>query len=213
MFLITASLFSIKQLALPVILGATCLVGDIILDIVKYELLRSLCDNLTHALIGALSALILVLKLHDRLSSDEQKLLVIFGFTAAALVDVDHFIEARSFRLKVNSTSFLKEISNLICILIGCYESEPSTVPTLQQHSVHNIACVFGHCTFAIISTECLVGCTFYGYYDTSYTRCNEERILDSALRTHATYSVHFIYWTYCNNSVCNGRLDERFPA
>lgn len=110
MFLNTASLFSVKQLALPVILGATCLLGDTVVDIVKqYDLLRSLCDNLTHAIIGALSALILVIKFQDRLFPDEQKLLVIFGFTAAALVDVDHFIEARSFRLKVNDIKFLKE--------------------------------------------------------------------------------------------------------
>lgn len=110
MFLNTASLFSVKQLALPVILGATCLLGDTVVDIVKqYDLLRSLCDNLTHAIIGALSALILLIKFQDRLLPDEQKLLVIFGFTAAALVDVDHFIEARSFRLKVNEIKFLKE--------------------------------------------------------------------------------------------------------
>lgn len=126
MFLITTSLFNIKQLALPVILGATCLLGDIIVDIVKqYELLRSLCDSLTHAIVGALSALVLVLKFHDRLPPDEQKLLVIFGFTAAALVDIDHFIEARSFRLKVNEKKYLLLQDDLKSHLIFAFDRMP----------------------------------------------------------------------------------------
>lgn len=66
---------------------------------------EALADNATHGLVGAMSALIVVMEFSDRLALVEQKWLIAVGFLVSSGIDVDHFIAARSIRLKVNCSS------------------------------------------------------------------------------------------------------------
>nr|XP_019546926.2 transmembrane protein 267-like [Aedes albopictus]XP_029725740.1 transmembrane protein 267-like [Aedes albopictus] len=77
-----------------------CLVGDKLLQIVqKPPLLRAAVDNVTHALVGLIAAEIVVHQFRDQLGKSELWLLIGFGFGLASWIDVDHFIEARSFHI------------------------------------------------------------------------------------------------------------------
>lgn len=99
------SVFNVPKIALSILLGVISVLGDCLVDASKpsNHLLAAILDNLTHAFIGALSAFIIVVDYHDRLTVLEQKILIVFGFLTAGLIDVDHFIQAKSFRLKVEN--------------------------------------------------------------------------------------------------------------
>lgn len=103
---------------LSLLLGLVCLIGDNFVAVAQRgdKLVEALADNVTHGLVGALSALIVVAEFGDRLSLTEQKLLVGAGYLVASGIDVDHFIAARSFRLSVIYNLLvkcLKIISNI----------------------------------------------------------------------------------------------------
>lgn len=96
--------FAVKQLTLATIVACTCLLGDSLVDIFQTKnrpLAAAICDNLTHGIIGALTTLLVLHHYHDRIPFAEHKLLIAFGFFAATIIDVDHFIEAQSIRLEV----------------------------------------------------------------------------------------------------------------
>ncbi|XP_062541257.1 transmembrane protein 267 [Armigeres subalbatus] len=77
-----------------------CLVGDKLLQTVqKPPLLKAAVDNVTHALIGLIATEIVVHQFRDQLGRSELWLLIGFGFGLASWIDVDHFIEARSFHI------------------------------------------------------------------------------------------------------------------
>lgn len=99
------SVFNVPKISLSILLGVISVFGDCLVDASKpsHHFLEAIFDNLTHACVGGLSAFIIVMDYHDRLTFLEQKMLIVFGFLAAGLIDVDHFIEAKSFRLKVQT--------------------------------------------------------------------------------------------------------------
>lgn len=96
-------LISNKQLILSILLCATCILGDKLLNIYnnKSSYTKALIDNLTHGLVGCFTAAIIVNEFKDRLSLNEQLLLEIFCTIFSSIIDVDHFIEAKSFSLHV----------------------------------------------------------------------------------------------------------------
>lgn len=90
------------------VLLVICLVGDKLLQVVqKPPLLKAAVDNVTHALIGLVVAEIVVHQFRDQLARSELWLLIGFGFGLASWIDVDHFIEARSFHIHVRYIKFI----------------------------------------------------------------------------------------------------------
>ncbi|XP_055609355.1 transmembrane protein 267 [Uranotaenia lowii] len=89
-------LLLIKHLLLLLV----CLTGDKLLQVIqKPALLKAFADNLTHALIGLIATEIIVRNFRDQLGRTEFYLLLGFGFFLSSWIDLDHFIEARSFHL------------------------------------------------------------------------------------------------------------------
>jgi hypothetical protein len=72
-------------------------VGDKKLQTIKHPLIKAFCDNMTHGLIGLFSAAIVLVDNIDKL--------YFAGF--CMMVDIDHFLVARSLKLSVrNKTNF-----------------------------------------------------------------------------------------------------------
>lgn len=100
-------IINVNKLWLSLFLGLACVMGDNFVFFARgTKLAEALADNATHGLVGALSALIIVLEFSDRLTLTEQKMLIGVGFLVASGIDVDHFIAARSMRLKVYKIYF-----------------------------------------------------------------------------------------------------------
>lgn len=75
----------------------TCIVGDKCLTMThKPQLFRAITDNLAHALIGLFSCLIVIAENADNFY------LALICLILSSLIDIDHFISAKSLRLAVN---------------------------------------------------------------------------------------------------------------
>lgn len=121
-------LISNKQLILSFLLCITCIVGDTLIN--SYinktsNYAKALVDNLTHGLIGYFTAAIIVNEFKDLVSINEQKLLQIFCTLFASIIDVDHFIEAKSFSLHVRNR-FYKMHYQVILIFFFFFRTQPA---------------------------------------------------------------------------------------
>ena len=92
----------LKNLAFVICLCGACILGDFLVEINKDEhIILALIDNGTHGVIGGIATFCIVSEFGDKLALSEQQLLIAMGFVWSSIIDVDHFIEARSFKLKV----------------------------------------------------------------------------------------------------------------
>ncbi|XP_055626058.1 transmembrane protein 267 [Toxorhynchites rutilus septentrionalis] len=93
-------MFPTLLLVKHILLLAVCLVGDKLLQVVqKPPSLKAVIDNITHAIIGLIVSEIAVRHFKDQVGRNEFYLLVGFGCLLSSWIDLDHFIEARSFHL------------------------------------------------------------------------------------------------------------------
>lgn len=121
-------LLALEHLLLLVI----CITGDKLGAIVqKPPLLRAVIDNITHALIGGLVTEIIVRDYKDQLDRSDQITLIAVGFVASSWIDLDHFIEARSFHLDVILETFFFwsfELLTQIVPPVGRHQPDPPTL-------------------------------------------------------------------------------------
>ncbi|XP_035905906.1 transmembrane protein 267 [Anopheles stephensi] len=93
--------FNVTLVLKHVALYGVCVFGDKLTDLVqKPALLRACIDNATHAFIGCLAAEIFLQCLKYHISRQEYCFLLFVATAVSSLIDLDHFIEARSFRLQ-----------------------------------------------------------------------------------------------------------------
>ncbi|XP_050075591.1 transmembrane protein 267 [Anopheles maculipalpis] len=93
--------FNIVLVLKHVILCCVCIFGDKVTETVqKPALLRACIDNATHATIGCIAAEILLHSLKYHTKNQEYWFLLLIATVVSSLIDLDHFIEARSFRLQ-----------------------------------------------------------------------------------------------------------------
>lgn len=89
-------------ICLFVVSAMVCTIGDCLVELSWNSCLRkAICDNITHAIVGLLSALHFICLLNGHVAANEKLRLICGGFLLSSLIDIDHFIEARSFRLSV----------------------------------------------------------------------------------------------------------------
>uniref|UniRef100_A0A1A9UTT3 Transmembrane protein 267 n=1 Tax=Glossina austeni TaxID=7395 RepID=A0A1A9UTT3_GLOAU len=92
---------------LTTLVSVTCMLGDNFVDITQHPLLRALVDNATHAAIGALSGVAFAVQFYEKTTYFFGWLLMFTCFACSSLIDVDHFIAARSWNLE--------DAANLTC--------------------------------------------------------------------------------------------------
>lgn len=96
-------LFTKIQLLLSLLLATTCLLGDALVHRYSHSrVLKAICDNLTHAIVGLLAATLIINEIKYYTTFDEQIWMLVTCFVASSLIDMDHFIAARSWRLIVS---------------------------------------------------------------------------------------------------------------
>lgn len=98
-----------SQIVISLLLCATCFIGDYFVQSIKTSrFLKALCDNLTHGLIGTLAAVILINGngFKAKLNENEHIFIIVGCFIVSSIIDIDHFIAAKSFNLKVGTKIF-----------------------------------------------------------------------------------------------------------
>lgn len=94
-------LFS-NRLILTILNACICIFGD---TLVQWndepQLIKALCDNITHATIGCISAVIIISETDNRTVGIEKIGLIGLSVIVSSLIDVDHFIVAKSIKLSV----------------------------------------------------------------------------------------------------------------
>lgn len=82
--------------------GGICLLGDYMVKLNQQSQIRkAICDNVTHALVGLLSAWIMILKINQRLPGIERISIILLGVLVSSFIDIDHFLVAKSMKLSV----------------------------------------------------------------------------------------------------------------
>lgn len=89
------------QVSLAALIGFTCILGDEMVEYFSSRIMKAICDNVTHGLVGYLSAVIIAHNYKGSVLPTEKKLVAFMSYLTASVIDADHFIEARSFKLKV----------------------------------------------------------------------------------------------------------------
>ncbi|XP_037934898.1 transmembrane protein 267 [Teleopsis dalmanni] len=110
------------RIILTTLVTITCLLGDNFVELTAHPLLKALSDNATHALIGALTGIAYAVQFYDRSTNLFGWLLIFICFAVSSLIDMDHFIEARSLHLEdatnLTRRPFLHCSSIILIILI-----------------------------------------------------------------------------------------------
>ena len=93
----------VPLLILETLLICVCLLGDQLLFDLKDGLLKALSDNITHILISVFSWFIIIYDLKTPLTENIQISLVqcVAAAAIASLIDIDHYIMAKSIHLEV----------------------------------------------------------------------------------------------------------------
>lgn len=96
-------IFNKISIILIFFLVSVCIIGDkLVENIANPALVKGICDNVVHGIVGLLTAMIIVVDTKNyKLASDESVLLVLCCTIVSSMIDVDHFIEARSLKFEV----------------------------------------------------------------------------------------------------------------
>lgn len=93
-----------NRFILSILNGAVCILGDeMVRQYSDSLILRAICDNITHAIIGFLSVSIMILEMHEHhLSWIEKSMQLMIGTWLSSFIDIDHFLVAKSIKLEVS---------------------------------------------------------------------------------------------------------------
>ena len=93
----------VPLLILEILIVCICLLGDQLLIVLEDGLLKALSDNITHILISVFSWFIIIYNLKTPLTENMKTSFVqcVAAASIASLIDIDHFIMAKSIHLEV----------------------------------------------------------------------------------------------------------------
>lgn len=113
------------------------MVGDFL---VEYNndapLVKAIYDNATHTTAGLLSALVMILQTNHRIFGFERVALIGMCTVLSSLIDVDHFITAKSLKLSVIFSNYYKT-TDLISIIIDTIFFPQRAVQIQQRPFLH----------------------------------------------------------------------------
>lgn len=90
------------SLVLTAINGGICLLGDYLVYInPESQIRKAIFDNVTHAIVGLFSAIVFILETNHRAAGIERIALVVMSVFVSSLIDIDHFLVAKSMQLTV----------------------------------------------------------------------------------------------------------------
>lgn len=98
------------RLILATLVSITCIVGDNLLETTRHPLLKALCDNATHAIVGGLTGIAFIMHFYDKLSNVAGWTLIFACFAVSSFIDLDHFAAAKSLSLYVSSPADVESV-------------------------------------------------------------------------------------------------------
>lgn len=87
------------QFCVTVLLGVVSFTGDRIVGSNNILPLRAICDNLTHATVGGLSWILILILTRKPVLPNVYS--TVYCIAIASFIDVDHFFAAKSWKLRV----------------------------------------------------------------------------------------------------------------
>lgn len=93
-------LFNRNDFLCTILIGCVAIIGDGLVSLSNLHIYKALFDNSTHSLIGALTWLIITFRIKNNTLWLRTAEIMLCAFIAS-IIDLDHFIVARSWRLKV----------------------------------------------------------------------------------------------------------------
>lgn len=145
-------IITFSRITLTTLVIVVCVGGDWLVELNSNSPIgKAAFDNITHAIVGLLSAAILFIQVEQRFSSFERIAAIATCFSISSLIDIDHFIVARTWTLSVcvclNSTPTIRHFN---CIASSnshpfseCNAFATSTIPPLHHNSVGAFGCNF----------------------------------------------------------------------
>lgn len=131
------------RISLTTFLAAVCICGDWLVELnSNSSIAKAIFDNATHACVGLLTALLLFIQLDHRISSVEKNAAIIICGVCSSLIDIDHFIAARSWKLAVCIGMFSIQsemvliVSFLSIFFPECHQFATKTVSPLHHNSI-----------------------------------------------------------------------------
>ncbi|KAH1005331.1 hypothetical protein HUJ04_006336 [Dendroctonus ponderosae] len=138
---------------LTVSVSVAAVLGDYLITICNSPLGKALCDNITHALIGGLAWTICYLNRAKTLEESDQRhgaLEVLACTFLSSVIDLDHFIAARSTLLK-NATALMQRpflhcsTTPLVLFLVLLLVSQTWKVPAFKQGALIGLTAFATH--------------------------------------------------------------------
>lgn len=88
------------QIAVTLLIGIISITGDKLVEYEENLILRAVSDNLTHGLVAGLSWTLIVILSKESVALNILNIVVCS--VLSSLIDLDHFIEAHSWKLNVS---------------------------------------------------------------------------------------------------------------
>lgn len=89
--------YLILKIVLTSLIGISSFLGDMCLKYVENAMARAILDNLTHAIVGGLVWILILILSKKSLTQNFYS--IQFSFALSSFIDVDHFLTARSWKL------------------------------------------------------------------------------------------------------------------
>lgn len=179
------SFMSLNQTIYGACLGIVCIAGDRLVNISSNKYQKAVIDNLTHALIGLFTAMIFCFQSKRSILRADKYLLMVTCLIVSSIIDIDHFIVAKSWKLTVNIKlefnlfDFVVEFQGFFLFVPGRHKSAASAIHALLDDSIDFVSCDLAVSLWTIVSVWSLVNSCFLWNHVTSYSRRNTSWILD----------------------------------
>lgn len=99
--------FAVMNLIMVLSIILVCIIGDKLVEITRSShWKKAIIDNVTHGIVGALAAAVVLFNFKDRITVSEIIILIVLACVLSSVIDVDHFIEARSFHIHVSTINY-----------------------------------------------------------------------------------------------------------
>lgn len=194
-----------------VLLAVTAITGDILVRTTNVHVYKAIFDNVTHGLIGMITWTIVSMNVRNK-DALSRSFEVVLCTLISSLIDVDHFIAAKSFHLKVRNGG-AAAAGILIHSVSGCDEPFETTVPALlDDRRGYFVGCGCGEVFRIFVATrnELVV---FRGVFQPPHEGRNEAWLLVLPARINADDSIRYVHRRNDSSPLPGHFRTENLPA
>lgn len=210
-----------NSLVLTALNGGICIFGDYLVERNhESQILKAICDNTTHALIGLFSALIMILEANRRIGGIERISLIVICTIVSSFIDFDHFVVAKSIKLSVifhiifeiqqidDEIQLIKLMTSYFFQISESSEYWSKTIFTFYNHS-NGFSGSFDsfELAFSFVSLKLVARHRSLRFFIPSYTWCNQTRIHIVAFWNHKTGTISVIHYFRNGDAIPYGQV------